>query len=378
MSGWTGSRGCIGGRLEIVVMTRYSLANLLQKESTMKICSLLVFALLFFAQQTSAQPLVHQAQPGGRITAQSGIPVPTSDQTAITTLFYAPYDGRPPYVPVYNGVSIASVQFTASISDAVGLSLALNTSAQTSGNLYDIYVGNNSGLQLCTGPAWSNSGAGTSARGAAADIALVLGIQVNNVQITCSFAASSFVCPAKQCTRLGTVYATANGQTALQFRPASASGGANPIIGFCNAYNQIAVRSVQHDSTGWTYAGTTIRDANNSANNRIRYIDCNGDIRPMFMYSITGTSAGATTAFFAGICFNIGCTTSGVFSNSGAGQFNNWFGSNTSAVAGPGFGIYSPDPVLGLNFGQAGEVATSGTITFFGAGSMGLSLDTRM
>ena len=316
----------------------------------MKICSFLVFMLFFFVQPSDAQPLVHQAQPGGRITAQSGIPVPTSDQTAITTLFYAPYEGRPPYVPIYNGVSIASVQFTASISDAVGLSLTLNTSAQTSGNLYDIYVGNNSGLQLCTGPAWSNSGAGTSSRGAAADIALVLGLQVNAAQITCSFGSSSFTCPAKQCTRLGTMYATANGQTALQFRPAAASGGANPIVGFCNAYNQVSVRTVQGDSTStWTYSSLTVRDANNSANNRIRYVDCNGDVRPLFAYAVTATSdsgsVGPPANATVGVCFNVDCATLGTFS--GATQ---WANSTSTAVGGPALGSAPPRSCIGFEF----------------------------
>jgi hypothetical protein len=339
----------------------------------------MLLAVVFSVQEINAQSFT---QPGGRLTAQSGIPVPTSDQTAITTLFYAPYESRPPYVPIYNGISVTSVQFTASIPDAIGLSLALNTSAQLLGNLYDIYIGNNSGLQLCTGPAWSNSGSGTSARGAAADIALVFGIQVNAAQITCNFGASSFVCPAKQCTRLGTMYATANGQTSLQFRAAGAAGGTNPIVGFCNAYNQVSVRSVQQDTTAtWTYASATIRNANNSASNRIRYVDCNGDVRPIFTYLVTAalTSAGTPGGPTVGICFNVDCTTAGAFSGQGGnGLTAAWSGSNSNAIGIPTIGIYSPDPVLGLNFGQAGEMTSPVSVTFFGNSAQGLFLDTKM
>lgn len=80
---------------------------------------------------------------GGRLTLSSGIPVTTSDVTAATTLYYAPYLSN--VISLYDGVRWNNHTFTQ-------LSLALSLDRH---RLYDIYVYNNSGTLTLETQAWS-------------------------------------------------------------------------------------------------------------------------------------------------------------------------------------------------------------------------------
>jgi hypothetical protein len=79
---------------------------------------------------------------------------------------------------------------------------------------------------------------------------------------------------AKAGTWLGSFYATANGQTMMQFAPTPANGGTDNKLALCNPYNMIYLRSMSQDATDWTYGTATWRPAHNSTANRISYLDC--------------------------------------------------------------------------------------------------------
>jgi hypothetical protein len=100
---------------------------------------------------------------------------------------------------------------------------------------------------------------------------------VNNASITLRFGNASgntASVSANQATYLGTLYATANGQTGVALKPAAASGGTANIIGLFNAYNRVSATALCRDSTSsWTYATATWRAANGNNNNRISWVD---------------------------------------------------------------------------------------------------------
>lgn len=104
--------------------------------------------------QTAAQIAAGTASattfnPGGRLTLVTATPVLTSDQTAKTTVYYTPHISD--QVPVYSGTAWAAKTFTE-------LSMALDTTNQLLGTLYDLFVWSNAGtMAIGAGPAWINT-----------------------------------------------------------------------------------------------------------------------------------------------------------------------------------------------------------------------------
>lgn len=204
-------------------------------------------------------PAVAVAPPKGRLTLTSGVPVMTSDAVNATVLYYAPYAGQS--VPVFDPATNAFFQQDVGAS---GLSMNLNgTTGQLSGHVYDVFAEtvDSGSVELCTGPAWTS----TSARGSTAAIAQVNGIWTNAGTVTCQHNAASFTCPAFMCTYVGSLYATANGKTTMQFGPDSHAGGNGNCLCLYNAYNQVPTVSASLDSNAaYTYTATTWRAMDNS------------------------------------------------------------------------------------------------------------------
>lgn len=216
--------------------------------------------------------------PGGRLTFASGIVSPNNTSyTGITTIYYDTFVH--PFVPIYNGTTWSLLQITA---NEISLALTSNsgfTGYQAAGSMYDVYIINNGGIALATGVAWTSttnrgSGAGTAA------VVLKDGIWTNANSMTMRFgnaAGNTVTVAANQGTLIGTMYATSNGTTQCMFGVNSGVGGANNIIGLCNAYNRVPFTSINQDGTGtYTYNSTTVRNIANSANNRISWVDCFG------------------------------------------------------------------------------------------------------
>lgn len=215
------------------------------------------------------------SSPGGRLTLTTGTPVMTADATAQTTVFYDSYVSQT--VSVFNGTSWVALTIT---NNEVSMGLDATVPHIASGSLYDVFGVNSSGLALCAGPAWSS----TTSRGTGAGTTQIhrqstSGIWTNQNALTHCWGGASGLTDfgsvaVDQATYLGTLDATANGQTGMQFKPAAASGGSNNVLGLYNAYNQVLTGSFERDSTAsWTYSTQTWRATNSSNSNRITYVD---------------------------------------------------------------------------------------------------------
>lgn len=289
--------------------------------------------------------------PQGRLTLSSTSPVMTADATAQTTLYYLPYQGA--NVPVYYGSAFVDYLLGSS-----GLSLALDSNSgdtgyQASGSLYDVFVFlNSSTLTLGTGPAWTNS----TTRSAA--ISQLNGIWVNSAAITIRYgnvSGNTVSAPANLATYLGTLYATANGQTGVSLRPTAAAGGSNTIIGLFNAYNRVRISARCIDNTfSWTYNSTTVRPSDNSTSNRISFVDGLAQIFSEATYQVeiypdsngnfVGVGFNSTTAF---------TDVTGAHNSVTTVQFNSETGKGSAY------------PLLGFNYWQALEACNDTNSTTF-------------
>jgi len=92
------------------------------------------------------------AQPGGRLTLESGVPVSTTDQTAKTTIYYTPYLSN--VISLWDGVIWTPVEFSE-------LSLALGTVTTDVG--YDVFCYLSSGAATLEKLAWTSATARATA-----------------------------------------------------------------------------------------------------------------------------------------------------------------------------------------------------------------------
>lgn len=296
--------------------------------------------------------------PQGRLTLTTATPVMTADVTNTATVYYDTYIGN--QVPIYGGSVWSYFTVTA---DEISLGLDSNTghtNYHASGNLYDIFVANNSGITLCTGPAWST----TTARGTGASttqLARLSGVLTNAVSMTCRFgnvSGNTFTCGVNQCTYLGTMLATANGQTGMQFAPSGASGGPNTVLALWNAYNRVKIESNEQDSAAnWNASSNaTWVQVDNSTSNKIRYVDGLAQ-SPVFAQYVDAATTSSTHGYI--------------------GVERNWAGGGAapsgtigvppqSTSSGTAVAANNWSPSLGLNSVVALEWGTSSSTLFFG------------
>jgi YVTN family beta-propeller protein len=301
------------------------------------------------------KPAPPQAQlvipPQGRLTLSSTAPVMVADSTGATTVYYLPYQGSG--IPIFD-----AVKFVNYLLGTAGISLALDSNSghtgyQQSGKLFDLFAFLNNGvLTLGTGPAWTNDTTRSNA------IAQLNGLWVNNAALTVRFGTNSgdtVSVSANQATYLGTMYATANGQTSMSFLPSALSGGTNNFLGVYNAYNRVLTRSVCRDSAAsWNYGSATIRPANNNTNNRISFVDGLAQSSIDAMY---GNNTGVTPAGSTAAQIGIGLDVTNAFS-AGFISGGNSLANNASIIT-----HYYGVPQLGFHFVQAVENNPSGTGT---------------
>jgi hypothetical protein len=236
---------------------------------------------------------VLRLSPQGRLTLTTGKPVMSADVTAATTLYYDSYVGG--LVWVWNGTTWVPLTITAD-----EISMGLSATNHPANGFFDVFAVNNSGaLALCT-VAWTNGTTRASA------VSLKNGIWTITAAPTHCYGGAagatdlaSAIGGANQAVLLGSMMTTAtNGQTAMQFKPAGASGGNNTWRGIGNVYNMVVASSQSHDNgTTWTIAATTFAAVHASNSNRISWID------PLGQYPSQGSLSG--------------------FNQSGAGGFNN-------------------------------------------------------
>jgi hypothetical protein len=300
--------------------------------------------------------------PGGRLTLSSNTPVMTADVVGATEIYYSPAASRSTaaFVPLFTGTYWFMVPFSQ-------LGLVLDTTGVLSGNLYDVFLYYaSSAVQIGFGPSWSTGGGSTTARGTGSGstaIQLLNGLWTNtNAIVLRNNSVNSASIPAGEALYVGTFLATANGQTTMQFNPAPASDGSNPVMGLWNAYNRLMVSSNDADTTSsWTYATATWRNANGQTANRIRYVD------GLAQSPVSGTY----------LCYVQGYSGGGV--SAAIGLERNWSSGNPSGVIAVEETVYDAtlgaenqwSPALGLNSVSALEYSSGSNATTFtgGAGS---------
>lgn len=309
----------------------------------------------------AALPVTAQTiTPQGRLTLTSGTPVMTTGLSAATTIYYACYTGN--IVPVGSSPTNLTI-------GSCNISMGLAAANHLSGSVYDIFGVNNAGtLTLCTGPAWtSTTGRGTGA-GTTELTQTNGGLWTNANSMTNCYGGAAGTTnygavSANAGTYLGSFYATANGQTEMQFAPTPAAGGTNNFLALYNAYNRVLTRSMSRDSTAsWTYNSATWRSANNSASNRITWLDglqqssvvasynvgCQPPVNNACAASVDFDSTSATPAGVVGFGFNANLANN-------IDDFN--FAGGDTTIG------------LGLHYAQAMEarLVGAGTITYWSA-----------
>lgn len=254
---------------------------------------------------TPASPLA--ALPGGYLTpcpvaggvggCTAGTQLPTGDVSAVSTLYYTPVASS--LIPIYNGGTFVTYSF-AELTLTIPASRLANT-------IYDVCVttttagafANNGTPTVVFGPAWTNSAAGTAARGSGAgtaQIARVNGLWTNAVQISAVNGAATYTVPANQCTTVATVQiGGSNGQVSY-----SVTYGQNRVWPSFNLWNRLPLTLVAGDSTGsWPYTSGTIRASNGSSANRLTYVLGLQEEEALIWFAqridITGTAVSAGT-----------------------------------------------------------------------------------
>jgi len=312
------------------------------------------------ACQTGASP-----PPQGRLTLSSNTPVMTSDMVNAGSVYYTPYVGN--QIPIYDACCSAFSNYTFS-----QLTMTLNSSNQTSTNIYDLYVfvdtTNSGSVTIGAGPAWYSS-ASRCMTSCSTDVTQLTdmtyssGFWVNANTITLTNDATTYYVPASAATYVGSVYMTASGATSVQFEPAAAAGGSGTVVGLWNAYNRVRVTSSSSDSTStWTYSGAW-RDANNSASNSIKWLDGLGQTSISAAYDALGNNSSASGSTNIGVGINA-IATPAIYSQV----------TNTTALFTMHGATMSP-PILGLNITNAIERATAGTETFYGGNLLTLKTE---
>ncbi len=266
----------------------------------------------------------------GRLTPQSGQPVPTTNQLAATTIYYTPYNGD--WITLWNSVDERwdAHQFTERSLSLTGLTANTN---------YDIFAYYSAPNVLLEAVAWSNSGAGVSTR--AQPVSRKNGVWVktsDNRKLLGTFRTTSVV-----------------GQTEISFDNPSAPSK----ILIQNAFNRVVAKVKRYDpTTSWTYASTTKRPWNNSVNNRIEIISCIGDELMALVFGANVQSDPGLGYAQNGIAINATNADNSDYSTNFTGV-NNDAGGVTAGL--------NHTPIAGYNFYQMIEFCFAvSTQTFYG------------
>jgi len=265
----------------------------------------------------------------GRLTLETGVPISTTDQTAKTNIFFAPFNGN--RIAIYDGTRWELYAFTQ-------LTLALGTI--TSGKNYDVFIYDNAGtLTLEMSAAWTNDTTRADA------LTTQDGITVKSGATTRRY--------------LGTFRTTSTTTTE------SSIGGTTTQVGgkrfLWNAYNQTPLELKVIDTTdSWAYTTNTIRQAGAVAGNKVEYVT--GDATLLAVASVAGTvfllDNGANAAKIG-----IGVDSTSTFSGIVQGGFNGNAADGLYAAVG---GRYVGRPGLGYHYLSWNEKGGDVTSTFLG------------
>lgn len=291
-----------------------------------------------------------QNAPQGYLTPTSGTPIIASDVIGQGTLVYTPYLGNQAWV--FNGTSFGLRTFGE-------LTLTLSASNAANGH-YDVFLFDNVGtLTLATGPAWTNAGAGTGARGSGAgttQLSRLSGLWVNTVVMTARNGANTYTINPNFGLYLGSIFIdSVAGQITLH-----RSYGQSRKWSISNAYNRAALFLKGGDPTAsWAYSTAAFRPSNNNTANSLTVFD--GLAQEEYELAFNQTvviPSGTSGTQQIGIGWNSTTTTSGyvpILGNTGA-----------SSISGHFLARFIQTPKLGINVVTALEQSIGSAQTFSG------------
>lgn len=298
---------------------------------------------------------------------------PTGNVT-VTVLYYTPDTGN--QIPIWNGTSLAVLQFSE-------LTLTLGSS-NVANAIYDVCVTTTAGgvysangvATVVTGPAWSNSTAGSGSRGTGAGSAQISrqnGLWVNAVAISGLNGASTYSIPAQACTVIGTILIdSVNGQVTF-----NRVAGQTVKWAAWNFFNRLPLSiRVTDPTTSWINSGGNFSNRpsnNNSANNATALT---GLAEEVVHASFTENSSCVPNNGSCTNTFSIGVNSTSVSSGISALFFFNDASPNasrSSVVA-----SYDIPPAIGSNVVTPLESVTDSTVNntlIYGGSLMGLVLN---
>lgn len=311
--------------------------------------------VLAFAMTITHNSFAQLLTPQGRLTLQSNTPVMTSDVVNTSTVYYTPYVGDT--IPLGPAGTFANYTFSQ-------LTLTLNSSFQTAGNIYDVFVYKSTvtgvaAIGINETPWPLDTSRGTTGQA-------LIALNSNGIWAASGTGTITMVNGANTVTGegvyiyVGSIYMTGNGETSVQFKPTPASGGTANVVGIWNAYNRVRTHSLEADNTtGWTYGTNMWREMDGNANNRVTYLDGLGQTFVRAKVSTIAYNSTATNGCAIGMLQNL---TSG--GPDVVASFQGSAGGN-----GAGTSTYSAEetftPVLGLNYIQAMENSPNATTCTF-------------
>jgi hypothetical protein len=302
--------------------------------------------------------------------SSTSAPIPTTDQTAVTRIYWTPYKGN--VCPIYNGTSFVTTTSAQIFCD-------LTAGAQASGGIYDVYKFLNAGVvTLGFSPSWSagTSGsvtAGSCARGTGAGGAALTylnGILVNAAAMTVNNSSSTFSVPVNQGTYLGSIYVNS---TAGQIN-CHRSSGQSRQWGLWNAYNRQTIELRESDATAsWVNAPTTWRQSRGDSNN-FAMLFCglaeetaSCDFSQEVISTFNNSSSNA----------NIGIGVNSTTATSGMAGINQATGTSSGSAGSTVRAYFTQVPALGINQINALEQASAGTTNNQFNGANGMQLIVR-
>lgn len=288
---------------------------------------------------------------GGRLTLTSLTPVLSTSVSGATIIYYTPYIHNK--FTYYNGTSLQISTFSE-------LSLTLDNNAAHTGyhaanTIFDLFIDYNNGSpRLVTSPAWSNNGAGTSARGYTID-RTVANILTNaaSMQVRYGTGVNDFTTiAAGLLTYVGTFRTIGTDGQVSMFRGGPAAGGNAGLLYLWNMYNRVLSGGEVTDTTvNWTYSSGTARAADGSNGNRVSFVTGFAEDYGIAEWDVGGSVAGGGV-FAVGVLLN------------GTNGFSTRARSASATVAEMPV-LYFMAPQLGYNFVQATEAGDGANTSTF-------------
>ena len=189
----------------------------------------------------------------GRLTLSSGVPVPETDLSAQTTLYFTPMTHGSFYV--YDGTSMVARAFSE-------LNRLLTTAYHMNNSIYDVFVfWNGSSLVLGTGAAWTNA----TTRALALEVFNGVWVNATGQNIRWGTSAGDFTTISARFARyVGSIRMTADGQVT--------DSAAKRLV--FNAYNQVPrPLNVTDTTASWGWSTASYQQANGAAANRVEVLN---------------------------------------------------------------------------------------------------------